>query len=223
MTTIAEAISRVRNSLKAVKEDPFLTDRTIYFSLLKYGKTLLKREDNQNRLMKMSSLFHALPYVELVDVDRIEAGCTGIASGCTIKRTAEKIPTIFDGMFGPIIRTVSSIDGTIELFRTEPGTYVSMTKTTSFKYNKRIYFWYLNGYLYLPNAQWDAIKVEAIFEGSTGEFMCEPNDSCKLKQDEQFAIPEYLFSEVEQFVIKELTMTAQIPSNGPDDNQNILR
>jgi hypothetical protein len=26
-------------------------------------------------------------------------------------------------------------------------------------------------------------------------------------QDEQFLIPEYLFSEVEQFVIKELTMT----------------
>lgn len=223
MTTIAEAISRVRNSLKAVKEDPFLTDRTIYFALLKYGKTLLKREDNQNRLMKMSSLFHALPYVELIDVDRIEAGCTGIASGCTIKRTAEKIPTIFDGMFGPIIRTVSSIDGTIELFRTEPGTYTSMTKTTSFKYNKRIYFWYLNGYLYLPNVQWDAIKVEAIFEGSTGDFMCEPNDSCSLKQDQQFAIPEYLFSEVEQFVIKELTMTAQVPSNGADDNQNILR
>lgn len=223
MTTIAEAISRVRNSLKAVKEDPFLTDRTIYFALLKYSKTLLKREDNQNRLMKMSSLFHALPYVELVDIDRIEAGCTGIASGCTIKRTAEKLPTIFDGMFGPIIRTVSSIDGTIELFRTEPGTYASMTKTTSFKYNKRIYFWYLNGYLYLPNVQWDAIKVEAIFEGKTGDFMCEPNDACKLKQDQQFAIPEYLFSEVEQFVIKELTMTAQIPSNGADDNQNILR
>ena len=90
-------------------------------------------------------------------------------------------------------------------------------------YNKRIYFWYLNGYLYLPNVQWDAIKVEAIFEGTTGDFMCEPNDACTLKQDQQFAIPEYLFSEVEQFVIKELTMTAQIPSNGPDDNQNILR
>ena len=28
MTTIGEAISRVRNTLKAVKEDPFLTDRT---------------------------------------------------------------------------------------------------------------------------------------------------------------------------------------------------
>ena len=47
MTTIGEAISRVRNTLKAVKEDAFLTDRTIYYSMIKYGQTLLKREDNQ--------------------------------------------------------------------------------------------------------------------------------------------------------------------------------
>jgi hypothetical protein len=223
MTTIAEAISRVRNTLKAVKEDAFLTDRTIYFSLLKYGKTLLKREDNQNRLMKMSSLFHVLPYVELIDIDKIEADCVGIASGCTIKRTKNKLPTIFDGMFGPILRTVSSIDSSIKLFRTESSIYVSMTKTTTYKYNKKIYFWYLDGYLYIPNVDWDAIKVEAIFEGATGEFMCEPNDECVLRQEQQFALPEYLFSEIEQFVIKELSLTINIPTNGPDDNQNAIR
>jgi hypothetical protein len=74
MTTIGEAISRVRNTLKAVKEDPFLTDRTIYFALLKYAQTLIKREDNQFRLMKMSQIFKVMPYVELIDVDRVEAG-----------------------------------------------------------------------------------------------------------------------------------------------------
>jgi len=223
MTTIGEAISRVRNTLKAVKEDPFLTDRTIYFSLLKYGKTLLKREDNQNRLMKMSSLFHVLPYVELIDIDKIEADCVGIHSGCIIKRTKEKLPTIFDGMFGPIIRNTSSIDGSIKLFRTEPSLYVSMTKTSTHKYNKKIYFWFLNGYLYIPNVDWDAIKVEAIYEGSTGDFMCEPNDSCTPKQEQQFAFPEYLFSEIEQFVIKELSLTLNIPTNGSDDSQNAIR
>ena len=51
MTTIGDAVSRVRNTLKAVKEDPFLTDRAIYSALTKYGQTLLKREDNQFRLM----------------------------------------------------------------------------------------------------------------------------------------------------------------------------
>ena len=79
MTTIGEAISRVRNTLKAAKEDPFLTDRTIYFLLTKYGQTLLKREDNQFRLMKISSIFQVLPYLELIDVDKGGVGVHDIA------------------------------------------------------------------------------------------------------------------------------------------------
>lgn len=220
MTTIGEAVSRVRNALKAVKEDPFLTDRTIYYALTKYGQTLLKREDNQFRLMKISSIFKVLPYIELIDVDKVEAGCIGVYSGCYFKRSKEKLPTIFDGALGPIIRTVSSIDGTIEMFRTDPGTWVSITKSTTFKYNTRKYFWYLNGYLYAPNIDWDAVRMEAVFEGKVDACDVDP---CLVRQDDPLPFPEYLFSEVEQFVIKELTMAMQIPTDGPDDSQNVLR
>jgi hypothetical protein len=220
MTTIAEAISRVRNTLKAVKEDPFLTDRQIYFLLSKYAKTLIKREDNQFRLMKMSQIFKVLPYVELIDVDRVEAGCVGVYSGCYFKRSKDKLPTILDGMFGPIIRTVSSIDGGIEMFRTDPGTWVSITKSTTFKYNKRPYFWYLNGYLYAPNIDWDAIRVEAIFENTVEDCNTE---ECMTMQEQPLNIPEYLFTEAENFVLKELTMTTQMPPDTGDDSQNVLR
>jgi hypothetical protein len=220
MTTIGEAISRVRNTLKAAKEDPFLTDRTIYFLLTKYGQTLLKREDNQFKLMKISSIFQVLPYLELIDVDKVEAGCIGVYSGCYFKRSKEKLPTILNGTFGPIIRTVSSIDGTIELFRTDPGTWVSMTKTTTFKYNRNIYFWYLDGYLYIPNVDWDAVRMEAIFEGQVDT--CTTDD-CLIKQDQPLPFPEYLFSEIEQYTVKELTITMQVPTDGLDDSQNILR
>jgi hypothetical protein len=223
MTTIGEAISRVRTALKAVKEDPFLTDRNIYFSIIKYGKSLLKREDNQNKLMKISSLFSYLPYMELIDVDKVEAGCVGVYSECYFKRTKDKLPDVFTGAFGPIFRTVSSIDGTIKVFRTEPGTFALMTRTTNFKYNKRKYFWFQNGYLYLPNVEWDAIKIEAIFEGSTGDFQCNPEDQCVAKQNQNLALPEYLFSEIEQFVIQELAMSLKVPTDGPDDSQNSLR
>jgi hypothetical protein len=220
MTSIGDAISRIRTTLKAVNEDSFLTDRTIYSSIIKYGQTLLKREDNQFRLMKISSIFKVLPYAELIDVDKVEAGCVGIFSNCYFKRTKEKLPTIFDGALGPVIRTVSSIDGSIEMFRTDPGTWVSITKSTTFKYNKRPYFWYLNGYLYCPNIDWEAIRIEAIFEGKVDA--CD-TDPCLVRQDDPLLFPEYLFSEIEQFVIKELTMTMQVPTDGADDSQNILR
>jgi hypothetical protein len=220
MTSIGEAISRVRNAVKGAKEDAFLTDRNIYFLLTKYGQTLLKREDNQFRLMKISSIFQVLPYLELIDVDKVEAGCIGIYSGCYFKRTKDKLPTILNGALGPIIRTVSSIDGTIELFRTDPGTYVSMTKTTTWKYNRSLYFWYLNGYMYFPNIDWEAIRMEAIFEGQVDT--CTTDD-CLIKQDQPLPFPEYLFSEIEQFTVKELTISLQAPSDNADDSQNSLR
>ena len=172
--------------------------------------------------MKISSIFKVLSYVELIDVDRVEAGCVGVTSGCYFKRTKDKLPTIFDGAMGPIIRTVSSIDGSIEMFRTDPGTWVSITRSTTFKYNKRPYFWYLNGYLYCPNIDWDAIRIEAIFEGSTADYNCD-TDACIIRQNDPLPFPEYLFSEIEQFVVKELTMAMQIPTDGADDSQNVLR
>ena len=219
-TTVGEAISRVRNTLKAVKEDPFLTDRTIYYSIIKYGQSLMKREDNQLRLMKISNIFKVMPYVELIEVDKVDAACVGVYSGCYFKRTKERVPDLLTGIQGPIFRTVSSVDGSIELFRTDPGTFVSMTKTTTFKYNKRHYFWYLDGYLYFPNLDWDAVKIEAIFENDVET--CD-SDKCLIKQEQALNIPDYLFSEVEQYVVKELTMTIQVPTDGPDDGQNTLR
>jgi len=220
MTTIGEAISRVRNILKAVKEDSFLTDRQIYFAITKYAKTLIKREDNQMRLMKMGQLFKVLPYVELIDVDKVEAGCVGVYSGCYFKRSKDKLPNILDGMFGPIIRTVSSIDSSIEVFRTEPGTWTSISKSSTFKYNKRPYFWLMNGYIYMPNVDWEAIRVEALFENDVP--VCD-EEMCTPMQDQAFNIPEYLFSEVEQYVLQEFTTTVQVPADATDDSQNILR
>jgi hypothetical protein len=44
-----------------------------------------------------------------------------------------------------------------------------------------------------------------------------------IQQDEILNIPEYLFAEVEQYVVKELTMSMSVPSDGPDDSQNALR
>ena len=220
MSTIGESISRVRNALKAVKEDAFLTDRTIFFALTKYAQTLIKREDNQFKLMKISSIFQVLPYIELIDVDKVEAGCIGVYSGCYFKRSKNKIPSILNGSFGPVIRTVSSIDGTIELYRTEPGIWLSMTKTTTWKYNRNLYFWYLDDYLYFPNLDWEAIRMEAIFDGYVESCSSDP---CELRQDMPLSIPAYLFSEVEQYTVKELSMSLQIPPDTSDDSQNILR
>jgi len=221
-TTIGDSISRVRNVLKAVKEDPFLTDRFIYSIILKYGKTLLKRQDDLKQIMKYQSLFEVLPCVELIEIDKIEACCSGIKSKCRIMRTKEKIPPPSEGSYGPLIRNVTSIDSSIEMISTYPSTYVSLSNSTNFKYNKSKYFWYLDGHLYFPNIDWDAVRIEALFDGDVSHLKADV-EPCTLIQDTFFRIPDFLFSEVEQYAIKEILTAGQIPPDGADDNQNIFR
>jgi hypothetical protein len=221
-TTVGDSISRVRNVLKAVKEDPFLTDRFIYSIILKYGKTLLKRQDDLKQIMKYQSLFEVLPCVELIEIDKVEACCSGIKSKCRIMRTKEKIPPPLEGSYGPLIRNVTSIDSSIEMISTYPSTYVSLSNSTNFKYNKSKYFWYVDGHLYFPNIDWDAVRIEALFDGDVTHLKTD-SDPCTLIQDTFFRIPDFLFSEVEQYAIKEILTSGQIPADGADDNQNIFR
>ena len=121
-------ISRIRGQAKAEVQDAFVTDRYIYSLIIKSAQLLMRRQDHANKLMKFNAVWKALPFVEMIEADKIEAGCTGIQSGCTFMRTKNKLPEMIEGYWGPLIRTVSSIDGSVELQPTYPGTYTSMTK-----------------------------------------------------------------------------------------------
>lgn len=224
MTTIGESISRVRNILKAVKEDPFMTDRLIYSIIIKYAKVLIRRQDNENKVIQITSLFRDLTFVELIEVDKITASCAGIRSNCTIMRTKEKVPNMLEGSTGPIIRAVMSLDQSQVLTPTYPTMYTNITNSTNFKYNKTIYYWLSDGYIYIPNVAWEACRIQALFDDDITFYNCPDNGSpCDLAQNREIPIPEYLFAEIEQMALKEILTSGSIPTDGPDDSQNILR
>lgn len=224
MTTIAESISRIRNLVKGSRQDAFLTDRFIYSLIVKYAKLYIKRQDALNARLKFASLFRTLPCFDLVEVDKIEACCGSLPSSCKIMRTKEKIPIPFEGSYGAMIRTVSSIDGSVEVYRTQPAAFTSMSKTSNFKYNKQKYYWYMNGYLYLPNVEWEAVLIEGIFQEDISIFTCDKEAVCKIRQEEILSIPDDLFAEVEKQVLQDLGFQIQVPADAnTSDKQNVLR
>ncbi len=224
-TTIGESVSRVRNVLKAVKEDPFLTDRFLYSLIQKHSKALIKRESRLENLYKHSSLFKEIPCIDLIDVDIVEACCLGVSTGCTFKRSKKKLPKIINVDSGPIIRSITSLDYSERITRTEPDLYTNLTKTSGFKYNKTKYYWFIDDYIYIPNVEWEGIRIQAMFEEDISSELChiENANACVVEQDREFSIPEHLFSEIEQMVLQEVLTAGQIPSDGADDGQNILR
>ena len=222
MTTIGDTVSRIRNTVKGVKEDAFLTDRFIYSLVLKYAKNFIRRQDNENKIMRFQSLFEKLPCVELIEVDKVEACCNGVKSNCTIKRTKDKLPTVLEGVYGPLFRTISSIDGSIQCYKTYPITFTNMANLPSFRYNNTKYYWYLGGYLYFPNIEWEAVSIEGLWDANISMYVCN-QENCTRRQDNDTHIPEYLFSEIEANVLKDLGILMQVPVENNDDNQNILR
>lgn len=220
--TIGDVTSRLRNQIKGVKQDAFVTDRMIYSFVLKHAKWLMRREDGKNKLMAFSSVVQTMDFIELIEVDKVEACCTGIKSDCTIKRTKDKLPIFMQGYYGPLIRAVSSIDGSELMQPTTSVNYTRFSNGSTFKYNKTKYYWFLNDYLYFPNLEWDAVRVEGIFEDDISKWTCE-EDNCTPKQDQTFNVPDYLLGELEAQVFKDILGIYQIPADPAMDKQNIAR
>jgi DNA primase large subunit len=223
MATIAESVSRVRGIIKGTNEDSFLTDRFVYSIISKYAKALMRREQIMSKLMQNEDLFSSLTFVELIDVNKIEAECSPIKSNCTIKRTLYKLPKLFNGTKGPLIRRVYSIDQGFEFHKTSPTTYISIANKTSFKYDKNKYYWFKNGYLYLPDTETEGIMVEALWEDVLSGFCSTDENDCSSIQERIFPLPDYLFAEVEQMAQQEFGISIRIPDDGADDGQNVLR
>lgn len=224
--TIGDVISRIRNTVKGVNEDAFLTDRYIYSLYNNYGQQVMKEESDKQQKGggsgSLESLYVSLPCVELVDSDKVAACCAGIKTNCTIKRTKDKLPKILEGASGMYLSDVTSIDGGFIAVKTDAIIYTRMTNIPSFKYNKNIYYWWLEGYLYFPTVEWDAVTVMAIFSEDVGALLCD-GDACMSKQDQAVSFPEYLSGKIERMVLQDLGVLLQIPQVLADNSQSPLR
>lgn len=223
MTTKGDTISRLRNMVKAANQDAFITDRYLYSMALKYAKLFIQRLDSANKLARYRNIFEPFPCVDLIEVSLTEACCSNIKTCCTVMRTKDKLPALLEGSFGPLLRLITSIDGSQIIQLTYPDQYVRMTNTTNFKYNKSHYCWFLDGYLYFPDILWEGVTVHGLWEDSVNLYKC-CGDPCIKKQDENTNIPEFMFVDIEAAVKNDLLTELQIPKEvAASDNQSKLK
>lgn len=220
---VREWISQIRSLSKTLSQDNlYVTDRLIFSLIKKHAAPLLYQEDGKMKIMKMDFLFTPLPFVELIEVDKIEAECTGLRSDCVIKRTKNKLPDILTGYWTALIRDVASLDGNVEIYPTTARNYVRKRNATDAKYDKNKYYWYSNGHLYFPDLEWDAVRIEAAFAEDISQHVCG-SDLCADGQDIELPVPEYLMATVVNLVFQDLAAMFQIPQDKNHDKQSITR
>jgi len=225
---IAETISRVRNIIKSVKEDAFLTDRFIYSLITKYGYKVLQKEIMLGG-MRYSNLYVKIPFVELQEIDKVQVDdCfqTIIYSGCNIMKSKYPLPKTFTLDNGPMIRTVASIDYSKKYYFAHPETYNQiMNVTVNKKWNKNGYYYIDNeNYIYVYNDNVNAVLVEGLFLDYSGFISCNNKYQCISADDFIAPFNDYMFAEIESYVLKELSMLLQIPPDqNIDDNKSLTR
>lgn len=220
---IGDVISRIRGLIKQDRQDSWLTDKFIYSIFKKHVSLAIKRLDEKKSMMAMNSVYETLDYVALDECDKVEAGCMGIKSYATFRKTCDSIPVFTEGKYGPMIRSITSLDGSTIFKLTTHDQYQILSKQKNNRYNTWKYAWYLNDRIYFPNIDYPAVRIEGMFEEDIAKYKCDYDTKCKPRQQQSLNVPDFLLADVEAAMMKDLGYSLQIQSDDLHDNRNINR
>jgi hypothetical protein len=196
--TNREIVSRVRNSIKEHRIDSVLTNKHIYNILYSNSALLIKREaDAKKSVYSLSNIWSSY-CVKLEEVSSITCDVP-FSSDCTILRSVEKLPEFVETSTGFLYKSITTLDGSKQYSLTTPYQYSIKSKI---KYNKSLYVFIEDGYLYVPNSKFKFLKILAYFKKPQ-------NSNCKdcVKKcsslDNDFPCPDYLIQAVIEMSMKE--------------------
>ena len=213
--TNREAIYQIRRTLKEVNADSKMTNRHIYSILKKHSRLLIQRESDRLNLLKKRNIFKTLKCIDVVEAPAIDP-CCGLRSKCTVWRTKDRVPKIYEDSYGAIIRGVKTVDGFTSLNLINPGDFERKLNNPWIpKNNLKKYYFYSDGYIYFPNGGYKKVQIEAFYEDDiTGLSMCTASEDykglgkdCIGFLDQTFPLPDYLESRVFELTLQELSNT----------------
>lgn len=218
MSSKRDMITSLREKLRERTADSTYTNQFLYSVLLENAKWLIRREINAGRIYGNSVFFQSLKCIPVMEVSTIDECCP--VKGCaSIYRTNEKLPDMWVDEDGPVIKTVTSIDGTTEFFRTNDQTWQSKSVDPyQTQMPKLKYTFFKDGYLWFPEWNPRFVNLYAFFMDDTANLsMCDDKTKlCIRFLDTLFMLPPWL--EAEMFA-KALQQLAGITKKFAEDEQ----
>ena len=224
--TIGEIIQRVISLYsKGVPTDECrLTPRHVYSKMLTARSRLLMQKHNKKQKLSMWD-YQTLECVELIKAKPYECPC--YASGCDVLRSKCKIPQPIMALGGPLIYSVTSVDGSLVL---SEESWISQKYSSGNKYTKTkpSYMW-KNGYIYVMGAnKMKVISIIGVFEDPVeiDEYPCKAcgdettTDACASPLDREFPIEDGLLDVLVELCVQELVV-AFSQAHGDYNNDNI--
>jgi hypothetical protein len=231
MTTLGELISQVKNDFRLVHADRRITNKYIYSLIRKHTEWVNKTESERKKLNKSDGIWQTLSCVEVIPIPTTDDCCRYNGPSCTIYRTKEKLPEVYENTWGYLLKSVGTIDGSQDFTHTKFTEWTRKQKNPTSKMDKTPYYFAKNGYLYFPNLEYELVSVTGYFKDDIAKFnVCDDesldpdSDACKSALNAEWRIPGYLESRMMDYVIKEISATfMQSMQSGEEDiNKNHL-
>lgn len=230
--TNREAISQVKSIFKMVNADNRSTNKEIWSLIKKHSSWIIKRESERLKLLRMDNFFQEKGCIDVIEAP-IGDNCCKLRGkiNCTIYRTRNKLPDLYEDLYGPIINKITSIDGYTDIkLSTIKGIKRHEESRYAKKYNtdKIIQAYFSNGYIYFPGKSLRIITVDGLFmeELDLDTEDCIPckecEDKCVKFLDKKLMLSDYLFAQVVDAIKNDLSISQQIPekSHTIDKNDN---
>lgn len=223
LSTKRQIIADFRKMLQEQSADSTFSNQTLYNALMNQGKWLIRREIAAGRIYRNNSFFQTLPCQEIVEVSTIDP-CCPVKTNCKIYRTKHKLPEMWVDTNGPVIRSVTSVDGTTDFFYTDPVTWQSKRNNPYQKMIDAKYTFPADGHLWFPehnphyaNVSGFFIDDIALIETKSCDPDCKDEKPCVRFLDTKFLVPDWLHAEMMARAFQLMFPSKQLPEDAQQD------
>jgi len=223
MSTKRQVIESLRKKIQERNADSNFTNQDLYQALLEQAKWLIKREINSGRIYKNVAFFQTLFCQDVIETSTVDP-CCPIKTNCKIYRTKCKIPDFWVDEDGPIIKAITSVDGTTSFDFTTPTTWLAKKVDPYQRMSKAMYTFFGDGYFWFPEHNPHKVNILGFWTDDVSELNgCVENQPCIRFLDTKFTIPDWLEAEM---IAKATELLAGVTKRLPEDeeiNKNTTR
>lgn len=207
--SIREFCSSVRNNLN-ISADDYISSEFIYWVGINIAALYIKRDADNKKLFKNTSIFKKL---ECVELEPYEEGCIQLGGCNSMMRSKLPLPTFFQSNYGSLIK-VYNLSNDVDYVEISVNKYKNI-KNLPYKPRKTKYYWIEDNYLVIPDSEVEMVNVYGMF---TDPSLGLEQGKCSLL-DQPFPCIPYLIGAVIEATVKQIGISKSIPRD-EDINAN---
>lgn len=213
--TNREVVDRINHTFRGTSKDGRIADRYILNVAQTIAETYLANKSRSFNLHRQDDLFTILDCFEMKRDKIVDCPILEFRRCDKLVKSKSKLPTNVSNRLGNSIIEVGTVDGSFALQKSTIQQY----RRDKIRGSKEKYFYVVDGYLYIPDVDWEVVRVVMIttdpYEADALSACC---DECKSAWDYDFIAPGEVTEQVIREAAQQVSVMIQIPS---DENPNM--